>query len=170
MPGRHCDHWRQAGKNWNEKPRGCARTSPPHVKTRRAPNKRGDDEEQNGREKPLISAFEHHPGPGGREQVDRAVEEEAEFLIEEQPQQTTRNVFEAHVRARVRAVRRLWIEDTVDYVKRIQPQACRDDDGRRKRGQERNTAGWTAGRVIDGTRGRRLRCQDRDDERCTEQG
>ena len=119
---RQRDERSETREDRHQKPRRRAGPAPEHVQTRCGPDKRGDGREQHHAQIADIGPPDDQPGPGQGREVDRAVEEEPEFLVEEDAEQSVRDVPCQHIEACIRAVGRLGIEDAVDGIKRIEPE------------------------------------------------
>ena len=129
---RHGDRRREQRQDRHDEPRGRAVSSPPHVQPRRADQIRNSRRDQRHRQTPPIGIANETPHPHARERVYRAVDQQTELLIDQQPEQTAGKVLEADVLRGVRAVRHLGINAPVDHVEIGQPGQRQQPDRRRE--------------------------------------
>ena len=124
------DERRQTRQHRHEKASGRARSAPEHVEPCRASHECRDREQQDGGRKPQARLTQPEPDAGDRHEIQRAVEQQAELLVEEQPEESVRDVLGQDVDARVRPVRRFGIERAVEQVERREPGRARERDRR----------------------------------------
>ena len=137
-PQRH--QRRETRQQRNQKARWSARSAPKHIQPRGGTDERRDGREQGQSQKSRVRATQNQPGTGYRGKINRAVEQQPEFLIKKESEQTVRDVRREDVDPRVVAVGCFRIERTVDRVERVEPER-RDHSDWKSRMQGARAAG-----------------------------